>query len=77
MNKRYKGYWRDLVLAVNRSRTMVVAMFWVIVTTASEHITSLSGVVDNKYYPYIMMGTIALARMKGLSKDIKQKEALK
>ena len=77
MNKRYKGYWRDLVAAANRSRVIVLAIFWTIVTTAGEHITSLSGVVDSKYYPYIMMGTIALARMRGLSKDLKIKQALK
>lgn len=77
MKFNYKGYWTDLLVAIKRSQTMFMAIFWVIVTTGAEHISSLSGVIDNKYYPYVMMGTIALARMKGLSTEVKKKQALK
>jgi predicted phosphatase len=70
----FKEYMRDLVKKAKKSATILVSGFWVMVATAAENIDSLRDAVDTKYFFYIMMATIALARLRGLSKDVKAKK---
>lgn len=71
--KDYKTYWKELIIASKQSLTMLVSVFWIVVTVTLENITFLSGVVGQKWYPYVLIGTTVLARLHGLSKDVKTK----
>ena len=51
-----------------KSATIWTGLFWSVVTVAAENIAILSGVVSAKWYPFIVIGTMALARMRTLVK---------
>ncbi len=51
-----------------KSATLWTGLFWSVVTVAAENVALLSGVVNAKYYPFVVIGTMALARMRNMGK---------
>jgi len=69
---RTKAYFIKLMARAAKSSTMWVALFWMLVQTLAENITLFSAVVADKHYPFVVVATIALSRMRGLMADIKK-----
>lgn len=64
LKEKLNAIWADIL----KSATIWTALFWSIVTVAAENVALLSGVVSAKWYPFIVIGTMALARMRSMGK---------
>lgn len=67
-------YWARLRLKMAESWTLRTVLFWTLVQALAENVWLFESVVDSRYYPFIVTGTIALSRLKGLSADVKARK---
>jgi membrane protein YqaA with SNARE-associated domain len=67
-SQKVKERLQEIWAEAKKSATIWVALFWSVITAAAENITLLSGVVSAKWYPFIVILTIAIARMRTLGK---------
>jgi hypothetical protein len=65
---KFKQALADFWDKARKSATIWTGLFWSVVTVAAENVAMLSGVVSAKWYPFIVIGTMALARMRSLGK---------
>lgn len=67
-------YWAGLRASIIKSWTMRTVLFWTLVQALAENVNLFSAVVDSKHFPFLVAGTIALSRLKGLSADVKARK---
>ena len=69
-----KTYWKRMYQDAKRSWTMWVAAIWIVIGVAETQMQLLQPLIGEKYFgvlSIVISSTLALARMRGLSKDIK------